>query len=85
TGKESAELLRDYLAELLTLFDRDARIVTTADVAAFTESQLAVTLQTAILDKRRSALHREVKAITYHKLDVRVIPGGFEATLIVDI
>lgn len=84
-GKESAELLRDYLAEVLTLFDRDARIVTSVDVAAFTESQLAVTLQTAIIDQRRSNLHREVKAITYHGLDVRVIPGGYEATLIVDI
>ncbi len=84
-GEEPAELLRDYLAEVLTIFDRDARVVTSVDVATFTNDHLTATLQTAILDDRRSALHREVKAITYHELDVRSIPGGFEASLIVDI
>ena len=85
SGEDPAGLLRDYLAEILTLFDRDARMATSVDVAAFTHDRLTATVQTAKIDKRRSALHREVKAITYHELDVRSIPGGFEATLIVDI
>ena len=85
SGEDPAGLLRDYLAEVLTLFDRDARMVTLADVASFTENHLAATVQTAKIDKRHSALHREVKAITYHELDIRSIAGGLEATLIVDI
>ena len=85
TGDDAPVLLRDYLAEILTLFDRDARIVTSIDDAVFTEHRLTATIQTATLDAERSDLHREVKAVTYHGLDVRSIPGGFEATLIVDI
>jgi len=85
TGRESAELLRDYLAELLILLERNHRVVTAVDPSIYTEHRLAVTVQTGRLDGKRSSLLREVKAITYHELDIRLIPGGYEATLIVDI
>jgi SHS2 domain-containing protein len=84
-GDDAAGLLRDYLAELLTLVERDARVVAAADVTAFTDDRLTVTAHTRALDNQRSVFHREVKAITYHELDIRTIPGGLEATFIVDI
>jgi len=84
-GDDPSVLLRDFLTELLILFERDKhRLVAVVD-AAFTESRLTVTAKTAPVDLERSAFHREVKAITYHELNIRPIPGGFEATFIVDI
>jgi len=85
TGDDPAELLRDYLTELLTLFDRDALRFTSVDVHSFDERRLSVTVHTAHLDKERSSFLREVKAITYHQLAIRPVPGGYEATVIVDI
>ena len=82
---DTAVLLRDYLDELLVLFDRDHRIVTVANVSAFGEGRLVAMLATALVDHERSDYHHEVKAITYHELDIRQIPGGFEANVIVDI
>ena len=84
-GDEPALLLRDYLAELLILFERNGRIVTSLTVEAFDEHHLTATTQTQLVDPQRSDYHREVKAITYHKLDIRPVPGGYEATFIVDI
>ncbi len=84
-GAEPAMLLRDYLAELLLLFERDARVVTSLEVSVFDEDRLAATAQAALVDRDRSVYHHEVKAITYHELAVRTIPGGYEATVIVDI
>ena len=84
-GDDPAVLLRDYLNELLILFDRDQRRATSLDVAVFDDRRLAATVRTAHLDRDRSAYTREVKAITYHELDIRSIPGGYEATVIVDI
>ena len=78
-------LLHDYLTELLVLFDCDWRMVNSVDVLAFTNKRLNATASTALVDKKRSVFHREVKAITYHELDIRTIPGGYEATIIVDI
>ena len=85
TGGEPASLLRDYLGELLILFERDARRVTTLAAPVFDEQHLKVTARTANVDQTRSLLLREVKAITYHMLAIRSISGGYEATVIVDI
>ncbi|MGD2110159.1 MAG: archease [Phycisphaerae bacterium] len=79
------ELLRDYLAELLVLFERDARRVILLDDPRFDERGLKVTARTANVDRARSDLIREVKAVTYHELEIRAIAGGYEATIIVDI
>jgi SHS2 domain-containing protein len=84
-GDDPAVLLRDYLNELLILFDRDQRRATSLEVRVFDNQRLAATLRTAHLDRDRSTYTREVKAITYHELDIRSIPGGYEATVIVDI
>jgi len=85
SSNDPAFLLRDYLAELLVLFECDARIVTAFDVSIFNDHRLTATGQARLVDPRRSAYHHEVKAITYHELEIRSIPGGYEATIIVDI
>ena len=85
TGTEPPLLYRDYLAELLILFERNARRVTTLAAPVFDEQHLKVTARTANVDQTRSLLLREVKAITYHMLGIRSIYGGYEATVIVDI
>jgi len=85
TGSDASILLRDYLAELLHFFEREALMATAFDVAAFDQGRLAVTVQFSPIDTESTVYHREVKAITYHELDIRTIPGGCEATVIVDI
>jgi SHS2 domain-containing protein len=84
-GGDPALLLRDYLQELLVLFEREHRMVTAVEVPAFNATCLAVRARTALVDERRSGYDREVKAVTYHELAIRPVPGGFEATVIVDI
>ncbi len=83
---DRAYLLRDYLAELLVRFERDATRFTPAHVAEFSDKRLAVEGMTARLDEFRCAYQREVKAVTYHELSVRQTPEGrWEAAFIVDI
>ncbi len=85
TGDAPEVLLRDYLAELLILFEQDHRIVSDVSVSRFDGDRLTVRAGTVAVDLGRSTLEREVKAITYHALEIRKVPGGFEATIIVDI
>jgi len=84
-GDDPPVLLRDFLAELLVLFERDARRAILLDDITFDDHGLKVTARTAHVDRNRSDLIREVKAVTYHELDIRPIEGGYEATIIVDI
>lgn len=80
-----ALLLRDYLAELLALFEREQRMVTAPEVEEFRPGRLAVVAATRQADPARSSPRREVKAVTYHQLDLRRTADGYQATFILDI
>ena len=84
-GTDAANLLRDYLGELLFLFETQRRMIGSLDARSFDDHELSLRAQSLAIDTRSSLFHREVKAITYHELDIREIPGGVEATIIVDI
>jgi len=84
-GDDAATLLRDFLTELLILFEREKRMVKTIDQASLSDRRLSVRGTTARVDPDRSVFCREVKAVTYHALKIVNVPGGFEATFIVDI
>lgn len=85
TGDDPALLLRDYLAEVLHLFDNQQRRLTDIRVRDFTPERLVVAGQARPIDGPRSAFEREAKAVTYHELAIRPIADGFEATYIVDV
>ena len=85
SGDDPSIMLRDFLDELLVLFDRDKRIAVALDDASLAADRLHVGVRTRAIDEDRSVFFREVKAITYHALDIVDVPGGFRATVIVDI
>ncbi len=85
SGDSEPYLLRDYLGEVLALFENDRRVVTAFESVEFAGDQLTIAAKSAAIDLTQTEFHREVKAITYHELDIRAIPGGYEATIIVDI
>jgi len=84
-GTDQATLLRDFLNELLILFERDGRMLAGIDSVDFTDTRLTVAARSSPVDLERSVYNREVKAITYHELSLQPIDGGYEATMIVDI
>lgn len=87
SAPEDAVLLRDFLAELLILFERDHRILSSITSIHFPAGTLEVSGISAPVDPNESVFLREVKAVTYHGLELREIAGGsgFEAKFIVDI
>jgi SHS2 domain-containing protein len=84
-GRDPAILLRDYLADVLDLFYRERRRLRDVHAVEFTAQRLAVNGEACGIDEAASDLYREVKAVTYHELAIRLVPGGYEATFIVDI
>jgi SHS2 domain-containing protein len=78
-------LLRDFLTELLILFERDHRLLAEIEDGELGGGQIMVSGRSAPLDMEASTFFREVKAITYHDLELRRVETGFEARLIVDI
>ncbi len=82
------DLLYDWLAELLYIFDSQRLVFRDFLVHV---SQLDGAILEAIatgepLDRTRHVVHLEIKAITYHRLRVEQTPEGYwEAEVIVDL
>jgi SHS2 domain-containing protein len=83
-GSDSALVVRDFLCDLLLAFECHGRMLHELPLVEEGAS-VHVRGTTRAVDFEASMLHHEVKAITYHELEVRRTPDGWEATVIVDI
>lgn len=77
-------LLFDWLRELLYLFEAEHLVFGRFEVQV-QENTLEATAWGEPLDPSRHVLLHEVKAITYHHLQVEPVPDGWLAEVIVDI
>ncbi|HOA75633.1 MAG TPA: archease [Phycisphaerae bacterium] len=85
TDGDLSTLLHDHLSELLLIFERDHRMVTDLTVETFEPGCLRASGQSYTVDRDASLLDREVKAVTYHGLEINRIDDGYETRYIVDI
>jgi SHS2 domain-containing protein len=83
-GSELDFLLFDWLNELLFHFERDRLLLSEFNVT-LDEIGLKAKGRGEPLDRNRHELSHEVKAITYHQLEVKPIEHGWQARVIVDI
>lgn len=83
-GTDREFLLFDWLRELLVRFDADHRLYARFEVR-IRDDGLTATAWGEAFDPARHVLSHEVKAITYHELQVARTPGGWVAEVIVDI
>ena len=81
---EAAYLLFDWLNELLYTFETKRLLLAEFRVRVENETLIGEAWGETI-DPRRHRLDHEVKAITYHGLEVRQTHEGWEAQVIVDI
>jgi SHS2 domain-containing protein len=89
-GPNMAELLFDWLADIVYLKDaeslvfRDAACVVATDPTGG-EWRLEGTLTGEPIDPARHDLRADIKAITKHRYEVRQDNGGWVATVVMDI
>jgi SHS2 domain-containing protein len=83
-GAEADYLLFDWLNELLFWFEREHLLLAEFDVT-FNSNGLRSTARGEPLDHDRHEPSHEIKAITYHELEVKQTENGWQARFIVDI
>lgn len=74
-------LLVDFLSELLFLLERDGLIFQDLELELLNNSQLSVKFHGLPVE----AFHREIKAVTYHNLEVKQTEQGWTANVVFDI
>jgi SHS2 domain-containing protein len=77
-------LLFDWLSELLYVFETE-RLLLADFTVRLTSAGLTATARGEPLDPARHVLAHEVKAVTYHGLNVEQTDAGWQAEVIVDI
>jgi SHS2 domain-containing protein len=83
-GRDLAYLFADWLNELLYAFESQRLLLCEFDVSVGADG-LHATAKGETADETRHRLDHEVKAITYHGLNVREANGGWLAEVILDI
>lgn len=84
SGVDPAYMLFDFLTEVLYAFESHRMLFRRFEAHVDAQGLRAMAWGEA-MDPKRHHLAHEVKAITYHGLDVRERDGAWEGTVIVDI
>ena len=82
---ERTDLLHDWLAELLYLFEAERMLFNRFDVSLL-PGKLEATVWGEPFDPARHEIEQEIKAVTYHGLKIEsATDGGWLAEVIVDL
>ncbi|MDQ3982637.1 MAG: archease [Actinomycetota bacterium] len=82
---DAGALLVDWLGEVLYVHDSRDAVVTSLEMLEVTAAHAAGRLGIAPRDEAAYEGGTQVKAITYHRLAVERTPGGWSATVYVDV
>jgi len=81
SSPDSASLLIDFLSEALALSQINREVYTDVTFDELAEKSLRGTL----IGLPVSGLEKDIKAVTYHGVEIRETDAGYEATVIYDI
>lgn len=84
-GSDLPDLLVKWLSEILYLFEGERLVVTEINIESMSYSNISATLKTVEFDFRYHEVLREIKAVTYHQIDVREEKGVWTARVIFDL
>jgi len=84
-GADREDLLVRWLNELLYLFQVQGLILTGVKIKGFSETSLAAKLTMTLFDLETHGLKNEIKAATYHQIELCPAPKGWRARVIFDL
>ncbi len=85
SGLDLPDLLFNWLRELLALWTVEEKLVAAAKMVSIKETALSARVDYDDYDPGRHRLKREIKAVTYHDLQVFRKSGKWRARVVVDV
>lgn len=85
TGDDWSDLMVNWLRELLYLWNGKELLVKQVQIQALSENELSANVEFDPFDPDRHEIKMEIKAVTYHQIQVSSRPKGWEAKIIFDI
>ena len=85
TGDDWSDLMVNWLRELLYLWNGKELLVKKTRILTLSENELSANVELDPFDPDRHEIKIEIKAVTYHQIQVSEGPKGWEAKIIFDI
>lgn len=84
-GQDWPDLMINWLREGLYLWSGKQWLVRSARIAAIDEHRLQATLAGEAFAAGRHSIQMEIKAVTYHQIEVKQVLTGWTAKIIFDV
>lgn len=84
-GEDYPDLIVNYLRELLYLWTGSEKMVTLIDIETISPTHVNARVTVGSNRTDRHAVSNEIKAVTYHQIEVTGGPAGWQATVVFDI
>jgi SHS2 domain-containing protein len=84
-AQDREELLVNWLTELLFLLEVRQLLAAEVIIESIGDCRLRARVRGEVLDAERHFLEREIKAVTYHQIEVKRIAGGWRARVFIDL
>jgi SHS2 domain-containing protein len=84
-GADAADLLINFLREMLYLLNGEHWVVNTCEITEFGKHKLVAKLTGESYNKRKHLIKTEIKAVTYGGLSVTKKKSGWKARVILDV
>lgn len=84
-GQDWPDLMVNWLRELLYLWSGEQLLVKTVVIDNLREYAISATVEVDPYDPSRHVIKEEIKAVTYHQIDVRKTSTGWESKIIFDV
>ena len=85
SGDDWADLMVNWLRELLYLWNGESLLVRNIELNSLEETRLLADVACEAYDPDRHEIRNEIKAVTYHQIDVGPFDNGWRARVIFDI
>jgi len=85
SGDDWSDLMVNWLREVLYLWNGKELLVKKVRILSLSETDLTATLECDPFNPDRHVIKTEIKAVTYHQIQVNRSPSGWEARIIFDI
>ena len=85
SGSDWEDLMVNWLRELLYFWAGKELLVKEIEVMEISEYQLRAKIRVDAFNIMRHRLNHEIKAVTYHRIQVTNPPSGWEAIVIFDV
>jgi SHS2 domain-containing protein len=84
-GDDPADLMVNWLRELLYLWNGKEQLVKTIRIRSMAETAVSAAIGVESFAPERHRIRHEIKAVTYHQIRVEPTPKGYAATVIFDV